>query len=297
MKNKFFWGRAVKLCVLLGLTLFLPLFAIPALAQTQQSSGAVGVEGTITKNAPTQAPTISTPKNGATFTSLPITVAGLCQSDLLVEIFKNNVFAGSVQCASGSYSLQIDLFSGRNDFVARQYDALNQPSPDSNTVTVYFNDTLASTGPRISLTSEFAKRGAEPGDTLNWPISISGGTPPYAISVDWGDKSVPDLISQPVAGNITLKHSYSQSGVYNVIIKVTDANGAAAFLQVVGIGNGPILQTKAGAQPGATRVSINLPLIIMLTVSFPLLAFSFLLGKKHQLQTIRSRLRRGERPI
>jgi hypothetical protein len=203
-----------------------------------------------------------------------------------------------VQCANGSYSLQIDLFTGRNDLVARQYDALNQASPDSNTVTVTFNDSLPGTGPRITLTTAYAKRGAVPGETLSWPITISGGTPPYAVSVDWGDKSAPTLLSRDAAGNLTLEHIYIQSGVYNIIIKATDKTGQAAFLQVVGIGNGPIQQTSAGTtQPVITQTTYNKWLLVLLIISFFFIISSFWLGKKHQLQIIRSRIRRGTRPF
>lgn len=281
---------------ILGFLFTLVFFGSPVLAQTQQDSGAVGVEGTIPSSPPTDAPTITAPTNGQVFTTLPITVAGLCQSDLLVEVFKNGVFSGAVQCVGGSYSLQIDLFSGRNDLVARQFDALNQASPDSNTVTVTFNDSLPSSGPRISLTTAYAKRGAAPGDTLSWPITISGGTPPFAVSIDWGDKSTPDLLSQDTAGDILLQHIYNQSGIYNITIKASDSKGQTAFLQVVGIGNGPIQQTTATARP-TTGTTSNRIIILSIAIAIPLLLSSFWLGKKHQLQVIRTRIRRGERPF
>ena len=69
---------------------------------------------------------------------LPVTVTGLCPDGLLVKLFKNNVFAGSVDCTKGSYSLKIDLFTGQNDLVARVYDSLDQPGPDSSIVRVRF---------------------------------------------------------------------------------------------------------------------------------------------------------------
>ena len=283
---------------ILGFFLAFTLLSSPVVAQTLQDSDAVGVEGTIPSSPPSQAPTITTPANGQVFTTLPITVSGLCQSGLLVEVFKNGVFSGSVTCSGGSYSLQIDLFSGQNDLVARQYDSLNQASPDSSTVTVTFNDSLPGTGPRISLTTACTKRGVVPGETLSWPITISGGTPPFAISVDWGDKSAPDLISQDTAGDVLLQHIYNQSGVYNITIKATDSKGQAAFLQVVGIGNGPIRQTEeTNKPPAASTTSSNRILLLSLGVAFPLLLTSFWLGKKHQLQVIRTRIRRGERPF
>jgi hypothetical protein len=212
-----------------------------------------------------------------------------------VEIYKNNVFAGAVDCANGSYSLLIDLFDGRNDLVARVYDSLNQAGPDSNIVTVYFNNPLPFAGPRISLTTQYAKRGAQPGTILNWPITLSGGTGPYAISVDWGDKSEPDLLSQTVPGDINLQHTYAQAGVYKVTIKATDVNGNTAFLEVVGIGNGPIQQTNKNSGLIASERTKILwwPMIVL----FILALVSYWLGQKHQLEAIKNRLRKGEQPF
>jgi hypothetical protein len=291
LNSKFFYPIAV-------LCLAAQLLSGIAAAATLQSSGAVGVEGTIPSSAPTQAPTITTPVPGQVFNNLPITVAGLCPSKLLIEIFRNDVFAGSVQCAGGSYSIKIDLFSGRNDLIARAYDSQNQAGPDSNKVSVTFNDSLPTTGPRISLTTVYAKRGAIPGDKLSWPLTISGGQPPYAISVDWGDKSAQTLISQPAPGDFNIEHIYSQSGIYNITIKASDANGSAAFIQVVGIGNGPIQQQTSTTKPAEkeTKVSDKVA-IILLIVSVPLLLSAFWLGKKHQLQVIRARLRAGKHPF
>jgi len=265
-----------------------------AQAVTQQQSGSVGVEGTVPGAPPTQGATITVPSNGQVFNSIPINVAGLCPKVLLVEIFKNGVFAGSAQCPNGSFALQIDLFDGRNDLVARVYDALNQAGPDSNTVTVTFNSGTRAAGPRVSLLTEFAKRGANPGTPLTWPLTISGGKGPYAVSVDWGDKTPFDLISRANPGDFTIEHTYSQAGTYKVTIKASDANGDSAFLQVVGIGNGPIQQAAAGQGGGQTkRVIIWWPLLL----SIILIILAFWSGQKHQLAVIRDRLRRGERPF
>jgi len=273
-------------------------FASSAFAQQQTQSGAVGIEGEIPSNPPTTAPTISVPRNGQTFTNLPITVSGICTKDYLVEVFKNNVFAGSAICKNGSYSIQIDLFDGQNDLVARLYDSLNQAGPDSTTVTVFFNSGLPSTGPRPTLTTTFAKRGADPGEVLSWPITLSGGKGPYAISIDWGDKSTQDLISRSNPGSFNIEHTYLQSGVYNITIKVTDADGASAFLQVVGIANGPIQQSSTATGAGGTKVKTEKvivwwPMVVLLVLTI----IAFWLGKRHQLETIRGRLHRGERPI
>lgn len=290
--------RLIKPALLMLCGLLLLKTAPSVVAQTVQNpqGGAVGVQGQIGGAPPSQAATIGIPANGQHFNTIPITVSGSCPKGLLIEIFDNNVFVGSVYCTNGSYSLQIDLFDGQNDLIARDYDALNQAGPDSNKVTVFYTNTLTA-GARPTLTTSYARRGADPGSVLTWPLSLSGGVGPYAISVDWGDNSPMDLISRQSPGDFTIQHTYSQSGVYNITIKAVDSNGAAAFLQVTGVANGPIQQTTSSGNGTTTTKIRSVVLWWPMVVLFILALVSFWLGQKHQLQTIRDRLRHGERPI
>lgn len=268
--------------------------AAPSISALTQTTGSVGIQGQVPAPAPTQAATIDVPHSGQSFSNLPITVSGFCVNNTLVEIYKNNVFAGSVECVGGSYHLQIDLFDGQNDLIAREFDNLNQQGPDSNTVIVNFSSPIPSLGPRISLTSQYSKRGANPGSILSWPVVLSGGSGPYAISVDWGDKTSPDLISRQIPGQLNFQHTYAQAGVYNVLIRASDANGNVAFLQVVGIGNGPIQQTGSKTATGIiTKESTKIiwwPIIVL----FIFMLIAYWLGQKHQLEAIRRRLRQGD---
>jgi hypothetical protein len=287
-------GRFVataSLAILTAAALFFGPAAVTAALTTQ--SGWVGVEGKVPGPPPSQAATIDVPRNGQSFSSLPITVSGFCVNNTTVEIYKNNVFAGSAPCSGGSYRLQIDLFDGRNDLIAREVDDLGQYGPDSATVTVNFNSPAPSLGPRITLTSEYSKRGANPGSILNWPVSLSGGSGPYAINIDWGDKSKTDLLSRQIPGILNLQHTYAQSGVYNILIRATDVNGNAAFLQLVGIGNGPIQKTGSNSGGIITKESTKLiwwPIIVL----FLLMVGAFFVGRRQQLEAIRRRLRAGE---
>lgn len=267
-----------------------------ALAVTQQL-GSTGVSGTVPGPPPSQAATIDIPRNGQAISAIPITVSGFCPANTLVEIYKNNVFAGSAECQGTSYSLQIDLFDGRNDLVAKDFDSLNQAGPDSNTVTVNFSSAISIPGSRITLTTQFAKRGADPGSILSWPVTLSGGTGPYAFSTDWGDKSSPDLLSQPSPGNINLQHTYAQAGVYKVTIKATDVNSNSAFLQVVAIANGPVQQAGTNSKNSIITTQQTKVLLWPIIVLFVLLISSFFLGRRHQLEAIRNRLAKGEPPF
>lgn len=277
---------------MLLITFLLGLLAFPALsAAVTKEEGSVGLEGVVPGSAPTQAATITVPANGQTFSNIPITVSGLCPSNLLVKIFRNNVFSGSVKCVNGSYSLRIDLFNGKNDLVAKVSDDLEQEGPESNKVSVTFSDPqFAEFGSRVTITSAYAKRGANPGTVLNWPVTISGGKGPYAISVDWGDGGEPQLMSEPFAGSLNLTHTYKQAGVYNVIVKVTDANDGSAFLQLVAIANGEIKDTpttsstsdSSSQKRASSLFPWYLPVILILTM-----CLSFWLGKSYEIEALR----------
>jgi len=286
--------QCLTLIAIAGMVM-VPLKAGAAIQNPQ--GGSVGLEARVPTSAPAVAPTISFPTNGQTFTHLPITVTGVCQTDLLVKLFKNNVFAGSDQCEKGNFSISADLFSGRNDLITRAYDGLDQASPDSATVTVFFNDNSSGNfGARVSLSSSYAKLGADPGTAINWPFIISGGTAPYAVSVDWGDGSSPSLISESFPGEFTASHAYDKAGIYNVIVKVTDKNGISAFLQVVGIGNGASSQSVSSAEktPASAPVVVNHYPIWAFIIFTALIFVAFWLGRKHQLTVIRKRLSSGQ---
>lgn len=258
----------------------------------QQSGGSIGLQGTITTTPPTRGATIASPSSGTVFTNVPITVTGLCPTGVIVKIFSNNVFVGSVYCANGSYSVQVNLFSGQNDLVARVYDALDQSGPDSNTVIVTFNDAqFAQFGTHVQLSSVYAQRGAPPGQELTWPILVTGGNGPYALSVDWGDGTATDLISQQTSGSVTLKHIYRNAGIYKVVVKATDKNGGTAFLQLVGQATGATQNNNKGNEGNAvirTKV-LWWPALAML----PLIFAAFWIGRRYELYVLRRQLEKS----
>jgi len=293
MKRVLFWLRRGCLTSLLAGGLVVG-FVAQAAAGTpafppEQASGSIGLQGEISTAPPSRGATIATPGNGAVFTAVPITVTGLCPTGLLVKVFANNVFVGSVYCTSGSYSIPVDLFSGQDVLVARVYDALDQAGPDSNAVTVTFNDAqFLQFGTHVELTSIYAERGAAPDTELDWPITLSGGNGPYALSIDWGDGSPTTLLSQPNQGDITIQHVYKTAGIYKVIVKATDKNGGEAFLQLVAVATGAT-QSNNKAGTGSTVVETKVlwwPAVAMV----PLIFAAFWVGRRHELYTLRKQL-------
>jgi len=292
MSNKFLYRFGV---FVIGITLcMVSVMSSMVAAVENPQSGSAGLQGTVPTPPPKNAATITTPSNGASFNKLPITVAGLCESGLLIKIFANNVFVGSALCNNGSYTLQVDLFEGRNDLVARIFDALDQPGPDSNVVTVtYHNDQFGgSSSQLLTLSSIYARRGANPGEKLNWPIIISGGTGPYAISTDWGDGKPPTVQSEQFAGNVTISHTYDTAGTYIVIVRATDKNGATAFLQLVGQANGAVTQSNQKGTGGGLTSTVTTVVWVPAAISIPLIVSTFWLGRRYELSQLRKRLER-----
>ncbi len=205
------------------------------------------------------------------------------------------VAATKPKCDNGSYSLQSDLFSGRNDLIARVFDDLDQAGPDSNTVTVTFSDaSLGAFDSRASLTSTYAKKGANPGSTLSWPITISGGIGPYALSIDWGDGKPVTLQSIPFPDTINFEHIYDSAGIYRIIVKVSDSKGSTGYLQLIGVGTGAVgasgTNTKDSATGGTTVVTRTKYSVIPAIAALPLVLITFWLGRRYELQRLRRRI-------
>jgi len=285
----FIFSKIISLTAIIVTGCFIvtnPIWAAGPSEQNPQSA-TQGFEATVLGTPPTQAATIAIPTNGQTFTNIPITVSGLCQTGLLIKIFANNVFVGAEQCANSTYSLQVDLFSGTNDLVARDYDNLDQQGPDSNTVSVFFNDAqFAQFGTRVTLSSDYARQGVNPGSLLTWPLILSGGTGPYAVSVDWGDSSSSTLKSVAFTGVVNVTHTYNQAGVYNIVAKATDANGTSAYLQLVGVANGKIngnLSSTNSTTSSGKTIILWQPMLI----AVPIILAAFWLGRRHELYVIR----------
>ena len=204
-------------------------------SQTPQS-GSLGLVANIPSPSPSIIPTISTPSNGSTISSQQIQVSGLCQSGLLVKVYSNNIFVGSTNCSSGSYSLNIDLFNGQNSLTVTDFNTLGQNSPSSSLANINYSSPTATAGlDQLNLTSKITELGASPNQKLVWPIVISNGIAPYALSINWGDSSNPSVVSQPVSGLFNIVHSYSTAGIYNITISAGDSKGAGAFLQLVSV--------------------------------------------------------------
>lgn len=270
-----------------------PVGAITPLPTPDPKPGAFGLAATKTQEPPTQGATITTPGNGASYTNSPVTVSGICPNDLLVQVYNNNVMVGAVMCTNNSFSVQVSLFPGTNELTAVVFDNLEQAGPTSNTISVNYTDTrFTAFGQLITLTSSYGRRSAPAGTELTWPLQLTGGTGPYAFSIDWGDGSSAELKSQSLSGLVTLNHAYKKAGIYQVNVRVTDANGVSAFLQLIAVASGKVEEVVGAGVTGApdTPGTRTIILWIPAAITFLLLPLTFWLGRRSQLVSLHNKM-------
>lgn len=253
---------------LLFLCSFLLVFLLTgSVNAAQTSSGNIEVKGFVAGSPPSTPPTIEQPASNTNSSTKSITVKGSCIADLVVKIYRNNFFAGSVICeVGGKYSVTIDLFIGKNDLIARQFDAAGQVSPDSNGVHITYltpprEHETASSSPSRSSPSYYPPEqlpGRSPSGAsqlqlvvaydytlqsifvnqpFQLPVEFSGGTGPYAVSINWGD-GTNDIFSRNDTESFKAAHVYKNSGFYTATITVSDTSGDKASLQFVLLVNG-----------------------------------------------------------
>lgn len=222
-------------------------------------SGTTGLSGTMPAKPPSIGAAITLPLPEARFSTSPISVSGTCPKGLLVQIYKNEIFAGSAVCTEqGTFSLDADLMYGKNILIARVYDDLNQPGPDSKEIPIYydaqfpqgnFGTALDFGSAQLLLNTDAVFRGTFPKEELVVPITILGGQAPYAVNVQWGDNSN-KVLPRANNGDFNATHIYDKAGTYQISIQATDAQGRVAFLTVAAIVNG-----QADSASGSTNDS------------------------------------------
>lgn len=282
---------SIAACLLVLFVAVSPTFAINALPTPDPKPGSYGLEAVKTQAPPKRGATITVPGNGASFSSSLQTVSGICPTGLLVQVYNNGVMAGGVMCRSGSFSVRVNLFVGRNELTALVFDDLGQEGPKSNRVSVTYRDAdFISFGEMMTLTSSYGRRSAAAGDRLTWPLQLSGGAGPYAFSIDWGDGSEPELKSQALAGVVNINHVYKKAGIYIINVRVTDSKGVSAFIQLIAVANGKVDGTPQKEVEEKTATAkpeiLWIPTIVLLILLLP----TYWLGRRSMLVSIRNKM-------
>jgi hypothetical protein len=275
--------------LVLAVGVLLATFTIKAqAAPPPPEASSISLSGAVPAPPPKTSATILSPTNNQHFSTTPITVTGTCPKGTLVEIYKSNIFAGSTPCdGSGNFSLQIDLLFGQNSLTAQVYDSLNQAGPVSKPVVVFYDSALAQASPttflsfsgaQLLLQTDAAYRGSFPNQSLNVPITVIGGTPPFAINVQWGDSSN-EIIARGDNSTFNASHVYKRPGTYKITLQGSDSKHLVAYLSVAAIINGkPDLVASTAANPPSSKLLLLWPLLAIAVT----MVVSFWLGERRE---------------
>lgn len=272
---------------------------------------------------PSSGSTITSPADGAVTATSPISVYGTCPSGLLIEIWRDGLFAGSDFCdGSGLFSVLVTLNTGANHLVARTADALGQYGPDSSSVTVTYSPppptptptpsaspapltptpqpttrptsspvfpvpkptSVPAPGPLVLDPGRHFYQTVEPGTPVDFELAVSGGTAPYRVAWDYGDGHT-EQTTAAQAGPLKATHSYTAAGAYQVTVRVRDATGRTALIQLAVIVSGP-----TGVPTSTTHDDGLLGFVWPLLVLVALIVLSFWLGERHKLDQARQTL-------
>lgn len=259
--------------------------------------------------APTQPAHINSPAGGSELTANPVNVSGSCQSadpQHIVKIFSNDQFVGSTLCTNGgTFSVEVDLFSGQNTLIARTFTFQDVEGPPSAPVTITFkpSEVTPPVAERPSGTDSRPGRGSGAGNEqkpfrivsksqnasfvrgkpFKLTFVIEGGSAPYALSVAWGEGKR-ELLSINEAKEITLTHIYKNNGQYNIHIEAVDQMQRRATLRL-GATDGISLANVASTISRSRLLHVDLPLLIVYSAACGAVA-SFWIGERWQLHKL-----------
>ena len=269
------------------------------------------------KAPPISSPAIITsPPDGAHFSSVPATISGSCPPNAAyIEVFRNGFMGGSAICSgSSTFELQTDLFPGANQLTAHSFNSTDDEGPVSSKVTIYYDvpqtpaqpvtsapgqpagGSSKPSGAPLTLKTAFVYKGFYVNQPIEWPLEIGGGTAPYAFNVDWGDGSN-SVISRKDAGQFNLKHTYAKpggyKGSYKIMVQASDTDGSYAYVEFFVIVNARS-QDIIGSIYSKPPPSIN-NLRGLLWVAWPayvaifMMALTFKLGEREEFLILKRR--------
>jgi len=181
------------------------------------------------------------------------TISGTCSSQTAyVTVTIDNTPVGTSDCSSSFFAVKVTLQPGANNLQAIAYNSTDDQGPTNPPITVFYDvavapsrstissrtliDNPTQSAPAISaltLMNNYRYQVHRPGELWRWDIQISGGTPPYALTVNWGDGlSLPDETVEPAT---SITHMFSQAGIYHITVTASDTGGRSASLQLLAI--------------------------------------------------------------
>jgi hypothetical protein len=277
----------------------------------------------------TQPAVITTPTDGSTLTDSAITVSGTCPDNSYVDLSDNSIFVGVSQCTNQTFSVDVDLVTNLNQLLPQDYNITNSAGPSSTDVNVYYEPQPAPTLPFTSpvtttptttttttqtptasvtaqtpfyVTAPYQYQVYNVNQSVNYTLTIGGGSSPYAVTVQWGDGVVTTYVRNS-PGPFVVTHSYSSSGEVNttkvIQVDVVDSSGKLTHFQLTAIIK-PAPKSSLATTTGTTNPIFKFfdNLRKYLWVIWPiygvtmLTVFSYWLGERKLIINVKSKRRK-----
>ena len=231
------------------------------------------VQGTEPVAVPTSPAIITTPVNGAKIAGTSTLITGSCPlvtPQVVVTVTVDGTSAGSAACdSSNDFSLPISLGSGSHTLLTQIYTIAAQTGPQGSPLQIAAGSLVPKLGTSettanpiiITSTTPFSYLGAD--KTAVWNGSITGGTAPYHVHIDWNDGS---QSTNTVSGDAQhFSHTYATLQSYDPLLSVTDSAGhavsqqfAVAAYTTATLGSSLVATTNPGPQgPIATTTLLG----------------------------------------
>jgi hypothetical protein len=212
---------------------------------------------------------ITSPSDNDTITQSNTIVKGDCPvivPPIIVTLYEGSTFLGSQQCTSdGKFAIPVSFEPGRHTIEARVINFTGQTGATSSPVFIIYghaaptSSSAVNSGSGSSFSSSSDSNGSTtetdmvqtpslypqitsdnpvilfgPTKPAVWTGTLKGGTPPYSVTVYWGDGTVKRLKNWN-EGQQTIKHSYAEARTYEVKIELRDATGYAVTTSITAI--------------------------------------------------------------
>lgn len=185
----------------------------------------VAVQGTEPTPVPTAAALIASPVEGTSIANGSVLVTGSCpivSPQVVVLVTVDGTTAGSAACdSSNDFSLPISLSPGAHTLVPKILTIASQPGPDGTPVHIDSSAPQAASPIALAADTPFSYLGAD--KTAVWTGTISGGTPPYHVHIDWNDGQ--QITLDTTAGKQYFSHTYAALQSYDPLFSITDSGG------------------------------------------------------------------------
>jgi hypothetical protein len=252
----------------------------------------------------------NSPKTAIFTNTKTVTLTGDCPADTHIQFYRNGLFAGVTSCIGDpTFSITIDLVPGLNIIKAKVFNITNDEGPVSDPI--YLNYQLPPSQapvintPFLNLSSDFSYLGFLVGRQASWNVIVNGGTPPFHVSVDWGDGNSYSY-AEPNNGTVDIRHTYKKASGpdgYEIVVRVTDSKGQKATLNLLTIISNPntsqahkIALANAALHPGFfARLKRWLWLAWPAYIIVLLMLISFWLGEREEYYRIVRKFRRRKK--